>query len=138
MERRQTEALQKSKERRKQMEKQLFATYESRWAAIASHSANKYAEPLTFRSIPWPMFVQPKTIEDITPGRIALFLLSLSHSDGQSRKERIKAALRRWHPDRFGRWLARAEERDIKKVEEGAGIVVRCLNDLLGRDEETA
>lgn len=137
MERRRGEALQRSQEKRKQAEKQLWATYESRWASIAgSSSAKKRTEPLTFRSIPWPMFVQPENVEDISPARITLFVLSLSHSEGQSRKERIKAALRRWHPDRFGRWIARVDECDRRKVEEGAGIVVRCLNDLLERDDD--
>ncbi|EPT04448.1 hypothetical protein FOMPIDRAFT_1021746 [Fomitopsis schrenkii] len=136
MERRRTEALQKSRERRKQAEHQLFASYESRWASIASAST-PMKKPLTFRSMPWPVFVQPQTLEDITPARVASFVLSPSHSEGQSKKDRVKAALRRWHPDRFGRWLAMVEESDRRSVEEGAGIVVRCLNSLLERADET-
>ncbi|TFY54091.1 hypothetical protein EVJ58_g9065 [Rhodofomes roseus] len=137
MERRRSEILQRSKEKRQQTEKQLWEAYESRWAAISgSSSTRKHIDQLNFRSIPWPMFGQPDSVEDITPARIALFVLSTSHSEGQSRKERIKAALRRWHPDRFGRWLARVDEHDRRKVEEGAGTVVRCLNDLLQRDND--
>ncbi|KAH9915695.1 uncharacterized protein B0H18DRAFT_1040487 [Fomitopsis serialis] len=133
-----TERCRKSYERRKAEEADMERRRgESRWALIAGPSSpKKRTEPLTFRSIPWPMFVQPETVEDITPARITLFVLSPSHSEGQSRKERIKAALRRWHPDRFGRWIARVDECDRRKVEEGAGIVVRCLNDLLERDDD--
>ena len=136
VERRRTEALQRSRERRKEAESQLFASYESRWASIARSSALT-KKPLTFRSIPWPMFVQPETLEDVTPARIASFVFSQAHSEGQSRKERVKSALRRWHPDRFGRWLNMVEECDQSQVEEGAGIVVRCLNSLLEKSDET-
>ena len=83
------------------------------------------------------MFVQPETPEDMTPALIASFVLSPAHSEGQSRKDRVKTALRRWHPDRFGRWLKMVEERDQRQVEEGAGIVVRCLNSLLEKSGET-
>lgn len=134
-ERRRTEALQRSRERRKQAEGQLFASYESRWASIA-RSSTLMEKPLTFRSIPWPMFVQPETLEDVTPARIASFILSPAHSEGQSRKDRVKAALRRWHPDRFGRWLKMVGECDQRQVEEGTGIVVRCLNSLLEKSDE--
>jgi len=49
-------------------------------------------------------------------------------------KERIKSALRRWHPDRFGRVLGRVDEKDKEAVERGVGIVARCLNDLLAQE----
>lgn len=135
-ERRRTEAMRKSREKRKQAERQLFASYESQWASIASAS-EETRKPLAFHSIPWPVFVQPHSLEDITPARVASFVLSPSHSEGQPRKDRVKAALRRWHPDRFGRWQAMVEECDRENVEEGAGIVVRCLSNLLERADET-
>lgn len=89
------------------------------------------AEAERFESIPWPMVSQPHKVEDITPARMAMFLLSPMHSEGQSKKERVRAALRRWHPDRFGRTLGRVNDQDRVAVERGAGIIVRCLNSLL-------
>ncbi|KZT08507.1 uncharacterized protein LAESUDRAFT_69293 [Laetiporus sulphureus 93-53] len=103
--------------------------YEAKWADITSTSATP-AE-LTFRAIPWPMFSEPQSVEEITPSAVKAFVLSPLHSEGQSRKERIKSALKRWHPDRFGRVLVRVVECDKASVEEGVGIVVRCLNGLL-------
>ncbi|PCH43520.1 hypothetical protein WOLCODRAFT_33841, partial [Wolfiporia cocos MD-104 SS10] len=88
---------------------------------------------LTFGAIPWPMFSTPLMVEDITPARVAMFILSPMHSEAQSRKDKIRAALKRWHPDRFGRLLVRVEEHDRESVTEGVGVVVRCLNNLLAR-----
>lgn len=102
--------------------------YESRWASITSSS-----EPLSFRTIPWPMLKTPASPELITVDTISAFLLNPTHSSAQTPKERIKAALRRWHPDRFSRLLKRVSEIDRQNVEEAAGIVTRCLNELLSR-----
>ncbi|KAI0081289.1 hypothetical protein K474DRAFT_1419727 [Panus rudis PR-1116 ss-1] len=114
---------------RAKAEEEAWRAYEKRWSEL-SNATNA----LTFDDIPWPVFAPPKRNEDISPGRITMFLLSPNHSKDQSRKERIKLALRRWHPDRFGRVLNRAVEQDRAKIEECAGVVVRCLNNLLERE----
>ncbi|KAI0930661.1 hypothetical protein AcV5_007319 [Taiwanofungus camphoratus] len=112
--------------------REAWRAYEAQWAEITS--ATSSGEQLTFRTIPWPMFSPPRTIEDITPARIVMFLLSPLHSEGQARKDRVRCALRRWHPDRFGRILDKVNEHDREAVERGSGIVVRCLNNLLERE----
>lgn len=104
--------------------------YEARWNELL---AGDETGPLTFDAVPWPLVAQPQGLEDIRPARITIFVLSSRHSHGQTMKDRVRAALRRWHPDRFGRILSRVVEEDKHKVEEGAGIVVRCLNELLER-----
>ena len=104
--------------------------YESRWAALLSSS-----ETLGFRDIPWPMFSQPRSLDDISPSKVALFVLSPMHP-GETRRDKIRNALKRWHPDRFGRLSSRVEEADKEAIEEGVGIVVRCLNDLLERESQ--
>lgn len=116
-------------------ERKAWRGYEERWATINSSAGSPPPERLTFRSIPWPMFYSPHRVEEITPARVAMFVLSPLHSEGQSRKDRIKSALRRWHPDRFGRVLARVNDRDRAAVEEGVGVIVRCLNNLLERED---
>ncbi|KAH8119378.1 hypothetical protein DFH11DRAFT_1564678 [Phellopilus nigrolimitatus] len=105
-----------------------WKTYESQWAAMTTSS-----DPLSFHSIPWPMFSRPSAPSSITMGAISAFLFSQTHSTTQTPKERIRDALRRWHPDRFGRLLKRvaAEERPV--VEEAVGVVARHLNELLNR-----
>lgn len=107
-----------------------WENYEAGWNQLLAGAAS---EPLTFESIPWPLIVPPQSTDDIRPARVTIFILSQSHSQGQTMKDRVRSALRRWHPDRFGRILARVREEDKEKVEEGVGIVVRCLNELLER-----
>ncbi|KAF9812704.1 hypothetical protein IEO21_06051 [Rhodonia placenta] len=109
---------------RGEVEKKAWQAYEKRWAAIATSTGPSAQEQLTFESIPWPMVSQPHKVEDITPARVAMFLLSPMHSEGQSKKERVRAALRRWHPDRFGRTLGRVNDQDRVAVEQGAGIII--------------
>ena len=122
---------QHDKVHRAEVEKKKWKEYEDRWTHITS--AEGAAETLTFATMPWPMISPPRGIDDIRPARIAMFILSANHSDGASMKDRVKSALRRWHPDRFSRLLARVSDEDKEKVEEGAGIVARCLSNLLER-----
>ncbi|KAI0768814.1 hypothetical protein BD413DRAFT_433600, partial [Trametes elegans] len=85
---------------------------------------------LGFCDVPWPTFAQPRSLEELTPAKVAKFVLSPSHP-GEAHRDKIRNALRRWHPDRFGRVLARATDDERESLEEGMGIVARCLNDLL-------
>lgn len=102
-----------------------WANYESRWSSLASSK-----EELDFKKIPWPVIVPPRNTADITRDAIVAFLFSNLHSQTQTRKERIRAAQLRWHPDRFRRFLGRVPENDKEAVEEGVGIIARCLNEL--------
>ncbi|KAF8263493.1 hypothetical protein EI94DRAFT_1740687 [Lactarius quietus] len=117
-------------DRRRQAE--AWKAYESHWATIATGNDNS---PLRFRSVPWPMTLPPRSEREVTSEAVAKFILSHAHSEGVSRKDRIKSALRRWHPDRFGRILNRVDVKDRAAVERGVGTVVRCLNDLLAREK---
>ncbi|KAI0268685.1 hypothetical protein BC834DRAFT_648356 [Gloeopeniophorella convolvens] len=119
---------QKQGERRRQEE--AWKTYERRWATIVGEGGS-----LRFKSIPWPTVTPPRDVGEITAEAVARFILSPAHSEGVSRRDRIKGALRRWHPDRFGRLLNRVKEKDRGAVERGVGIVARCLNDLLAKEK---
>ncbi|KAI0000377.1 hypothetical protein BJV77DRAFT_958884 [Russula vinacea] len=72
--------------------------------------------------------------ELLGPEAIREFLLSPAHSPDVVAKDRIRAALRRWHPDKFARVLSQVVESDKDAVAEGVGIVVRCLNEMLERE----
>lgn len=119
----------KEKQRERRRQEEAWKTYERGWTAIQSNGS-----PLKFKSIPWPTTLPPRDVGEITPAVITKFILSPAHSKGISQKERIKSALRRWHPDRFGRILHRVDEREKGAVERGVGIVARCLNDLLAQE----
>ena len=76
-------------------------------------------------------------MEDLTLETVADYVfapLRLHHDRGMS-KERLKEIIRRWHPDRFEvKYLALVTDlREREMVREGAGMVVRFLNDLLGK-----
>jgi len=104
--------------------------YENGWEAIARSAA-----PLGFEDIPWPTKSIPTTISDITPSTIVTLLLSPFHSQKQTRKERLRSAQLRWHPDRFCKLMGRIRDEDKKAVEEGVGIISRCLNDLMSKEK---
>lgn len=104
--------------------------YEGRWGTLLTSS-----ESLTFSSIPWPMISPPGKAEDITSAAIAQFLFSSLHSQGQTRKDRIRSAQLRWHPDRFRRLMGRVTEEHKDAVEDAVGTVARCLNDLMAREK---
>lgn len=108
---------------------EAWSKYEDRWTSLSASTS-----PLTFATMPWPMVSAPANLEAITPTAIVLFLLSPLHSQGQSRKERIRNAQLRWHPDRFRRFIGRVVNEDRAAVEEGVGIIARCLNDLMARE----
>jgi hypothetical protein len=72
--------------------------------------------------------------ELLRPEAIREFLLSPAHSSEVSSKDRIRTALRRWHPDKFARVLGSVVESDRDDVADGVGIVVRCLNEMLERE----
>ena len=101
--------------------------YEERWARISGNTE----EQLSFAMVPWPAVIQPTDAPGITKDSIREFLLSHHHSRGVSRKDRVRAALKLWHPDKFKRTLDRVEDKDRALVEEAAGVVARCLNGLM-------
>ena len=101
--------------------------YEERWVRISGNPE----ERLSFATIPWPTVTRPTNATGITKDNIREFLLSQHHSKDVSDKDRIRAALRLWHPDKFKRTLDRVEGEDRVPVEEAAGVVVRCLNGLM-------
>ena len=106
-----------------------WRNYEDQWATLATSS-----EPLTFTEIPWPLISPPSSATNITSAGVVLFLFSPFHSQNLSRKDRIRSAQLRWHPDRFRRLMGRVAQQDRAAVEEGVGAVARCLNDLMARE----
>lgn len=133
-----------------------WSSYEARWGQLSQRRPSSPGAPtplpLTFERIPWPVAdaigaVPPLEPLDgrtrrtrgaldelLRPEAIREFLLSPAHSPDVSSKDRIRAALRRWHPDKFARVLNQVMDSDKDAVTEGMGIVVRCLNDMLERE----
>ncbi|KAJ6625569.1 hypothetical protein B0H10DRAFT_1782931 [Mycena sp. CBHHK59/15] len=120
----------KERAKRDQALRDAWKKYEKGWEDLTASRLDRVG----FLAIPWPLRSPPMTVEQITPAEIELFLLSPLHSEGQSKKDRIRGAQLRWHPDRFRRILGTVETKDKAAVEAGAGIVARCLNDLMARE----
>ncbi|TFY74791.1 hypothetical protein EWM64_g9222 [Hericium alpestre] len=103
-----------------------WAAYVRRWEVL-----DKEEGRLTFGTVPWPVLDTPRSAADITHEAVAKFVLSPEHSGELSERDRVKKALLRWHPDRFGRFLGRVDGADRMRVEAGVGVVARLLNELL-------
>ncbi|PVG01944.1 hypothetical protein CPB86DRAFT_698467 [Serendipita vermifera] len=89
---------------------------------------------LSFFDIPWPLLHPPRNAESITTQSIRMFLASEHQNTDKTHRERIKEALLRWHPDRFGvRILEHVRPDHRSEVEKGVAVVVRCLNELLSK-----
>lgn len=141
--RRKTRRLEKEEEerrRRKRAERSdrrlvdAWNDYQERWAALVavkSDTDDKPSTPLTFASLPWPVYPPPDDLDALSKDAVASFLLSSLHSPGVTRKIRLREALRVYHPDRFmGRWMESVAEQDKKIVEEAVGRIVRALTAL--------
>ena len=81
-----------------------------------------------------------RKLDVITADAISTFLLPLElfppHSQDSSvkkeRRERLREAMLRFHPDKFeGRILGRVEERDRDRTKEAVAKVVVALNHLM-------
>ncbi|KAF8965777.1 hypothetical protein BDZ97DRAFT_1658520 [Flammula alnicola] len=94
---------------------------------------------IQWADFPWPLlsFSSPRRVEDLTLEAVAEYVFAplTIHQDRALVKDRLKDLIRRWHPDRFEiKYLARvADLHEREMVREGAGIVARILNDLLGK-----
>jgi len=129
------EQLEKEKRDRAELDKLILGAwdnYEKRWTSMATSS-----EPLKFKKIPWPLILPPRNTDDITRDAMVALLFSPLHSQNQPRKDRIRSAQLRWHPDRFRRHLGRVPEKDRAMVEEGVGIIARCLNELMEKEKKS-
>jgi len=104
-----------------------WKAYEEGWARISGGTE----ERLSFATMPWPTVKKPTDSAGITKDNVREFLLSHHHSKVVSNRDRIRTALKLWHPDKFKRTLDRVEDKDRALVEETAGAVARCLNGLL-------
>jgi hypothetical protein len=113
-----------------------WTSYEKGWQDLVKCPHRQ----LSFSTIPWPLtsMATASALDEITATEIGFFLLSPLHSEGQTGKERIRRAQLIWHPDRFQKILGRVVAMDKDTVEAGAGIVARCLNDLMAQETEKA
>ncbi|GJJ08462.1 hypothetical protein Clacol_002680 [Clathrus columnatus] len=113
-----------------QRRQEVLKYYDTRWQEYTSLPDQH--QLLGFTDIPWPVFPVVTTIATITEERISEFILyQLDKDNPRGRKERIREALLRWHPDKFESKLGPRLGGEKALILEGVGIVARCLNNMM-------
>ncbi|KAH9926697.1 uncharacterized protein B0H18DRAFT_1005162 [Fomitopsis serialis] len=109
----------------------LWDSYETRWRALLATT-----DPVTFTHIPWPLPVFPKAVDELAPAAIEEFLLGplRVRKNTVTKRERIRASLLRWHPDKISNLLSRVIDEDQAVVREGVHVVFRCLKAMQDSD----
>jgi len=109
----------------------IFHDQQWEWISTLPH--------LEWTDFPWPVlsFESPGGNDDLTPEAVKEYIFAplTIHRDSAIVKDRLKDLIRRWHPDRFEvKYLARiADLHERETIRDGAGVVARILNDLLGK-----
>ncbi|KAG8695498.1 hypothetical protein FRC09_009119 [Ceratobasidium sp. 395] len=113
-----------------QQARDAWQSYEDRWAELSNSNASIR---LTFHNIPWPVFSQPNSTSHLNSRTIGAFILSSLHDGGGgTRRERIRTAMRLWHPDKWmGRYMSKVDPRHAQVVKEGVDAVAGALAELL-------
>lgn len=102
--------------------------YETRWKRLGHSPSHR----LKFVDIPWPVQGSIRTPEELTSENIVPFVLSVSHPANKTERDRIRAGLRTWHPDKFeGRYMAMIEEDQKDLVRQGIMKVTMHLTEAL-------
>ncbi|KAI0795386.1 hypothetical protein C8Q75DRAFT_447457 [Abortiporus biennis] len=105
--------------------------YEKSWRIVTTSD-----RPIKWSDIPWPVHKHPTTVDELTPDAIAEFIFSplkVRAATG-TRKEKIRASLLRWHPDKLSSVLARVINEEKELVREGVNTVCIALRKLQDDD----
>jgi len=112
-------------------EEKMLAAWRGYQVSWSTTMAGK-PTPLTYASIPWPVSSEPFFPSTLTPSRIAEFLLSPLHSTNKTGMERLRDAMKIWHPDKWeGKFMSRVVDSEQVIVREGLGMVARALIELM-------
>ncbi|OBZ78431.1 hypothetical protein A0H81_02395 [Grifola frondosa] len=111
-------------------ERRLMAqwdAYEERWRVSLVSTT-----PVAFKNLPWPLTAPPTSVDELTHDAIAEFLLAplRVRKNTITKRERIRASLLRWHPDKTSWMFVRLVPDDFDVVREGIHAVFRCLKTL--------
>lgn len=113
-----------------QQAREAWRKYEEFWASLATSNA---PVRLTFHNIPWPVFSPPSSVSHLNSRTVGAFVLSSLHDGGGStRRDRVRNAMRLWHPDKWvGRYMTKVDPRHAQAVKDGVNAVARALTELL-------
>ncbi|KAJ8519800.1 hypothetical protein ONZ45_g3323 [Pleurotus djamor] len=102
--------------------------YEDSWRRLTRSGG-----VIRFHDIPWPQ-ENMDTSDQLDMASMQRFILSTLRvrSNRATRKEIIRAAWLRWHPDKLSTILNRIDPEDEERVREGISMVMVCLKELQG------
>jgi hypothetical protein len=129
-ERQQQERREQENRARREAEKQKRA--QMLRDAWVRYTAPQTSGSVSFSSLAWPVVAHPTCPDDLTLSAVREFVLADTTFPGLVPRACVKAALRRWHPDKF--WPAfegSVRKADRARLAEGVLIVVGHLNELL-------
>ncbi|KAF9493089.1 hypothetical protein BDN71DRAFT_1450803 [Pleurotus eryngii] len=115
--------------------------YEERWRRLTRPGTGTDQHmAIRFRDIPWPQGSAADkepgvgTVEELDVESMQRFFLATLRvrTNKMTRKELVRAAWLRWHPDKLVSVLARVVPEDVGLVQEGVGLVMVCLKALQG------
>ncbi|KAG8747756.1 hypothetical protein FRC10_011885 [Ceratobasidium sp. 414] len=122
-------------DQRKKAASSPWATYVTQWEHIMNLPAYlPEHELLTARNLPCPLTIQSNVtpgMSMITRASIEAFLMDPAHSEGKSRKERVRAALLMWHPDKSEKWIYKFREDRRPLIREVVGVIARHLTEIM-------
>jgi len=100
--------------------------YERGWKGLLESRG-----PVEFGDIPWPVDLSAG-LEDLEMENMKEFFLGGLRVRGckTTKKERVRASLLRWHPDKMTAVVGRVVVGDVGKVEDGIRRVLDCLQRL--------
>ncbi|KAH9067622.1 hypothetical protein EDB87DRAFT_1584276 [Lactarius vividus] len=104
-------------------------TYDRRWVELL----NSKSVDLGFGDVPWPVRGKVE-IAQLTTEAISAFLFPSGPDveGGRTRKEALREAMLRFHPDKFeGRVIPRIRSEDRDSAREGANAVARAVMGLM-------
>ncbi|KAF8601583.1 hypothetical protein BDV93DRAFT_445625 [Ceratobasidium sp. AG-I] len=119
---------------RKSQAAERWAAYSAQWECILSLPRNiPEQDLLTTRHLALPVLVvTPFTgTSGISKSELEAFFLSDAHSQGKTRKERVRAALLTWHPDKCEKWICKFREDRRPIIRELVGVIARCLTEMM-------
>ena len=112
----------------------LLARYDNEWDALKSEICER-TEPIHFDQMPWPVLAHITRPDQITYSAVEEFLLHPLRPV-KSPKDRLRAEIMKWHPDKFDRRiLSKVAAEQIDLVREASGHVARILTQMMMKIE---
>ena len=112
----------------------VFARYDDEWDVLKSEICER-TQPIHFTQMPWPVLARITRPDQITYSAVEEFLFHPLRP-AKSPKDRLRAEIMKWHPDKFDRKiLSKVMVEHIDLVKEASGRVARILTQMMMKIE---